>query len=51
MDTPLKNLTFADAGLESPSGVYTSIKPRPDEQRDDFDLRLGSSEIREARTF
>ncbi|CZR50758.1 uncharacterized protein PAC_00632 [Phialocephala subalpina] len=51
LDTPLKHLSFADAGLASPNGVYTAIKPRPNEQRDDFDLRPGSSEMREARTF
>ncbi|KAF8866382.1 hypothetical protein BDZ45DRAFT_270334 [Acephala macrosclerotiorum] len=51
LDMPLKNLTFADTGLESQSGVYTSLNLRLDEQHDDFDIRPGNAEMREARNF
>ncbi|KUJ22440.1 uncharacterized protein LY89DRAFT_299130 [Mollisia scopiformis] len=52
-DTPLKHLTFKDAGLESPMGAYMSIQPRHEHNMEDqSDMRPASSqELREARTF
>ncbi|KAE8452149.1 hypothetical protein EG329_001616 [Mollisiaceae sp. DMI_Dod_QoI] len=51
LNTPLKHLTFADAGLESPHGVYMAIQPRPGEHTDYLGSGPSSSELREARTF
>lgn len=48
-DTPLKHLTFADAGLESPNGVYMAIQPRHEHNLED--RPPSSQELRETRTF